>query len=220
MTTTFTTLTFGGSVQENSSKGTSAVCALCCTMTSTTNFTGTSASGGADRESAQEDLGGIWTNLETCTGSVEKRTRGKCWDIMPFPFKLMASSSEQKPQNTFLFLHILCCVVLCCYFILLFVTFVWIVNILCSLFTIMYLKEIVFLVYTILNLFCVTMYGTCYVVCMDKRFVLWFSTFRNMSAVPVWLFSVFTWFLDFRLYCSDNFWMTFNWLCLPLLIMV
>jgi len=56
------------------------LCRLCAVLHDDfpTHFTGTLMTGGADRASAQEDLGGIWTNLETCTGSVEKRTRGKC----------------------------------------------------------------------------------------------------------------------------------------------
>jgi len=56
---TFTTLTSGGRVQENSSTRTSsAACALCCTMTSPTNLTGTLMTGGEDQASAQEDRGG------------------------------------------------------------------------------------------------------------------------------------------------------------------
>jgi hypothetical protein len=39
----------------------SAACALCCMMTSPTKFTRTLMIGGADRESAQEDRGGMWT---------------------------------------------------------------------------------------------------------------------------------------------------------------
>jgi len=49
---------------------------------------------------------------------------------------------------------------------------------------------------------------------------LCFITFLIMTEVPVWVFCVFPWLLDFHLYCSDNLWMTLRWSCSTLLILV
>jgi hypothetical protein len=114
-------------------------------------------SGGADRASAQEDLGGRWTS----TWNVyRERRETKWWDILPFLFRVMAGSFEQKPKNSFLFLHILYWIV---NVTILFVTFVQIVITVYRVFTIIWLKQIVFLSYTILMLLC--LYNVWYTLC-------------------------------------------------------
>jgi hypothetical protein len=76
--------------------------------------------GGEDRASAQEDRGGMWTSI---WNEYRECRETKCWDVLPFRFKVMAWSLEQKPQNSFLFLHTLYWIIIII-IIILFATFV------------------------------------------------------------------------------------------------
>ena len=91
---------------------------------------------------------------------------------------------------------------------------------LCKVFTIIYLKQTIFLGYMVLPLFCGynIWYMKCYFLCL----MFCISTLVCSEVCvhcPVWMFSVLPWFFAFLVCCFSIFWMILIWF-LALLLMV
>ena len=83
---------------------------------------------------------------------------------------------------------------------------------LCRVFTIIYLKQTMFLEYIVLQLFCISICATCNII-LPMKYVLYYyiSTFHSMCAVPNMAVFCSSWMLCFLgmllRYCLSDFWM-------------